>query len=164
MMTRRAFIQTSATASAAFVVPHMIQQPSRYKMGLQLYTMRAAMAQDLDGTLKRIAALGYEEVETYGFDPQGLGYYGLPAKAFAQKLGDNKITTPSGHYDLNRLRVGQRGGTQALRRSLHRGRACARTVVHHLAAARPGFDRTIDKFKMLPSAEHHRRADQEGGA
>ena len=43
----------------------------RYKMGLQLYTIRDAMARDVAGTLKRIAALGYQEVETYGFDPEG---------------------------------------------------------------------------------------------
>ena len=42
----------------------------RYKMGLQLYTIRDAMARDVAGTLKRIAALGYEEVETYGSIPR----------------------------------------------------------------------------------------------
>ena len=72
-------------------------------MGLQLYTMRAAMSADLPGTLKRIASLGYEEVETYGFDPAGLRYYRLEGKEFAQLLRDNNLTTPSGHYDLNRF-------------------------------------------------------------
>ena len=33
----------------------------------------------------------------------GLRYYGMPAKEFAQRLRDNKLTTPSGHYDLNRF-------------------------------------------------------------
>ena len=40
-------------------------------MGLQLFTIRDAMARDVTGTLKRVAALGYEEAETYGFDPEG---------------------------------------------------------------------------------------------
>jgi sugar phosphate isomerase/epimerase len=92
--------QTGALASSAVVFQGATR--TRYKMGLQLYTMRAALAQDLDGTLKRIAALGYVELETYGFDPRAIGYYGLPAKAFAQRLRDNNMTTPSGHYDLNR--------------------------------------------------------------
>jgi sugar phosphate isomerase/epimerase len=87
-------------ASAAFGAARA--QPRRYKLGLQLFTMRAAMRRDLDDTLKRIAAMGYEEVETYGFDPAGIGYYGLPAKTFAERLRDNNLTTPSGHYDLNR--------------------------------------------------------------
>ena len=103
MMSRRTLLQQAgAFASAALAYP--IAQPrGRYKLGLQLYTMRAAMRQDVDGTLKRIAALGYEEAETYGFDPQGIGYYGLDAKAFAQRLRDNNLATPSGHYDLNRF-------------------------------------------------------------
>ena len=72
-------------------------------MGLQLFTVRAPMRTDIDGTLTRIAALGYEEVETYGFDPAALAYYGLPAKDFADRLRARKITTPSGHYDLNQF-------------------------------------------------------------
>ena len=100
-MTRRTFLHHAAMASAAGSLP--FQQRQTYKMGLQLFTMRAAMSKDLAGTLKRIADLGYEEVETYGFDPQGIGYYGMPAKAFAQLLRDNNLTTPSGHYDLNRF-------------------------------------------------------------
>jgi sugar phosphate isomerase/epimerase len=103
MMSRRSFMQQAgAFASAALAFP-VSEQSRRYKLGLQLYTMRAALARDVDDTLRRIAAMGYEEVETYGFDPQGIGYYGLAAKAFAQRLRDNHITTPSGHYDLNRF-------------------------------------------------------------
>jgi sugar phosphate isomerase/epimerase len=103
MISRRTFIQQAgAFASAAVVLP--VSQPRpRYKMGLQLYTVRAAMRSDLEDTLKRVAAMGYEEVETYGFDPAGIGYYGLPGKVFAQRLRDHKLTAPSGHYDLNRF-------------------------------------------------------------
>jgi sugar phosphate isomerase/epimerase len=71
-------------------------------MGLQLYTVRAPMRTDAAGTLQKIAAMGYEEAETYGFDPDTIGFYGMPAKAFADMLKANRITTPSGHYDLNR--------------------------------------------------------------
>jgi sugar phosphate isomerase/epimerase len=103
MIDRRSFIQQAgAFASAAFAWP-VTQTPPRYKLGLQLFTMRAAMARDLDDTLKRVAAMGYEEVETYGFDPAALRYYGLPAKDFAERLRANKITAVSGHYDLNRF-------------------------------------------------------------
>jgi sugar phosphate isomerase/epimerase len=101
MMTRRTFLHRAAMASAAGTLP--VQQQRPYRMGLQLFTMRAAMSTDVAGTLKRIADLGYEEVETYGFDPQGIGYYRMPAKTFAQLLRDNNLATPSGHYDLNRF-------------------------------------------------------------
>jgi sugar phosphate isomerase/epimerase len=101
MMTRRTFLERAAAASAAGVLP--FQQRRTYRMGLQLFTMRAALSKDVVGTLKRVAELGYEEVETYGFDPQGLAYYRMPAPAFAQLLKANGLTTPSGHYDLNRF-------------------------------------------------------------
>ena len=32
-------------------------------VGLQVYTVREAMQQDLDGTLAKVAAIGYREVE-----------------------------------------------------------------------------------------------------
>jgi len=103
MTTRRAFAQQAGLfASAALVAPAVLAQP-RHKMGLQLFTIRDALRRDVAGTLKSIAAMGYQEVETYGFDPDGIGYYRLPAKEFAQLLRDNGITSPSGHYDLNKF-------------------------------------------------------------
>ena len=103
MINRRTFMQQAGTMAAALAALPDVQPRPRYKMGLQLFTVRAPMRKDVDGTLKYIAGLGYEEAETYGFDPQGLRYYGLPAKEFARKLSDLNITTPSGHYDLNRF-------------------------------------------------------------
>jgi hypothetical protein len=70
MPTRRTFLQAAAVASAGAFAPMSHAAPQRYKMGLQLYTIRDAMARDVAGTLKRVAALGYQEVETYGFDPR----------------------------------------------------------------------------------------------
>ena len=103
MITRRTFIEhTGALAAAALAVPVAAQRP-RYKMGLQLFTVRAPMRADVAGTLKQIAALGYQEVETYGFDPEGIRFYGLAGKEFAQRLRDNNLTAVSGHYDLNRF-------------------------------------------------------------
>jgi sugar phosphate isomerase/epimerase len=94
--------QAGAFAAAPLAVAASQPRP-RYKLGLQLFTMRAAMARDVEGTLKRIAGLGYEEVETYGFDPGGIRFYGLAGTEFAQRLRENNLTTPSGHYDLNRF-------------------------------------------------------------
>ncbi len=74
--------------------------PKKYKMGLQLFTVRDAMASDLTGTLKKIASLGYEDLETYGYDAEQGKYYGQKAANFKQLLDDNHLTTSSGHYDL----------------------------------------------------------------
>jgi sugar phosphate isomerase/epimerase len=147
MITRRRFTQQAgAFASAALGLPRYQPRP-RYKLGLQLYTVRAALARDVDGTLKRVAEMGYEEVETYGFDPDGIGYYGLAGKAFAQRLRDHKLTTPSGHYDLNRF---VSSSVDDLRRYVDRCVEGAQALGQEYITW-PLLDegsRTIDKFKI----------------
>lgn len=44
--------------------------------------------------------IGYEDLETYGYDPGQNKYYGLNAADFKKVLEDNNLTTSSGHYDL----------------------------------------------------------------
>jgi sugar phosphate isomerase/epimerase len=146
MMDRRTFIQ-GAVASAALVLP-MSQPLQRYKMGLQLYTMRAAMARDVAGTLSRISALGYQEVETYGFAPESLGYYGLSAKAFSQLLKDNKLTTSSGHYDLNKFAS---ASDDDMKRYVDRCIAGAQALGQEYITwpLLDAPDRTIERFKAI---------------
>ena len=148
MMNRRALLQRAgALASAALIAP-AFQQRRRYKLGLQLFTMRAAMARDVEGTLKRVAGMGYQEVETYGLDPEGLRYYGLPAKAFAQRLQEHNLTTPSGHYDLNRFASST---DDELKRYVDRCIEGARALGQAYITwplVDEGF-RTIEKFKVV---------------
>jgi sugar phosphate isomerase/epimerase len=134
-----------ASASLGLPVP---QPRRRYKLGLQLFTMRSAMSRDVDGTLKRVAAMGYEDFETYGFDPEGIRYYGLAAKEFAQRLRDLKLTTSSGHYDLNRF---VSSSVDDLKRYVDRCIEGARVVGHEYITW-PFLDedsRTIEKFKVV---------------
>ena len=65
--------------STALIVPNAHANELKYKMGLQLFTIRDAMAKDVVGTLKKVSALGYQDLETYGFDPDALKYYGMDA-------------------------------------------------------------------------------------
>ena len=147
MLTRRTFMQQAGAFAAANLASPALQPRPRYKMGLQLYTMRAAMRQDVDGTLKRIAALGYEEAETYGFDPEGLRYYGLDAKAFLQRLRDNNITTPSGHYDLNRyVNTSVDDLKRYVDRCIEGARALEQTYITWPLLDKDS--RTIEKFKV----------------
>jgi len=100
---RRDFIkQTTLVTSSAILVPSIFntELKKKYKMGLQLFTMRSDMAKDPLGSLKRISAIGYEDLETYGYDPAQNKYYGLAASEFKKVLDDYNLTTSSGHYDL----------------------------------------------------------------
>lgn len=69
--------------------------------GLQLYTVRDALAKDLPGTLKKLAAIGYKYVELPGFNDvspaewdKQLKAAGLVAKSlmFAQPDWENRVS------------------------------------------------------------------------
>lgn len=99
---RRTFMkQAGILTSAAFLGLTSFSEKSKYKMGLQLYTIREPLSKDLKGTLKKVAALGYENLETYGFDGAQKKYYGFDAKEFQRILLDHNLISTSGHYDLN---------------------------------------------------------------
>jgi sugar phosphate isomerase/epimerase len=103
-LSRRAFVLHSTTALAISTIGLPIKASfatSKYEMGLQLYTVRDPMAADATGTLKKIAALGYRNLETYGFDSKAINYYGMPARDFKNLLDGLNLITTSGHYDLN---------------------------------------------------------------
>ncbi|HKH60847.1 MAG TPA: hypothetical protein VKA49_08450 [Flavitalea sp.] len=88
-INRRDFIsQSTALASVSLLSLHGFSNfPfANYKMGLQLFTIRGPLANDVPGTIKKIAAVGYEDSETYGFDPAQVKYYGLKASVFKQLL------------------------------------------------------------------------------
>ena len=100
-INRRDFIrQSSALMSVPLIAMSDFTPTAKYKMGLQLFTVRDAMASDLTGTLKKISSLGYEDLETYGYEPDLGKYYGLKASDFKQLLVDNQLTTSSGHYNF----------------------------------------------------------------
>lgn len=57
-------------------------------LSVQLYTVREAIADDLDGTVARVAAIGFDQVEPYNFaDTLGLG----------EALAKHGLTAPTGH-------------------------------------------------------------------
>ncbi len=98
---RRKFIKQSSLFTAAVVVPiqgFSMIKPPKYKMGLQLYSIRDAMEKDPVGSLKTMAALGYQDFETYGYDVKNDMYYGYKSKDFKQLLDDLNLTATSGHY------------------------------------------------------------------
>ena len=63
-MQRRDFLATAsaAFAGAALARPASASLPLR-RVGLELYSVRAAMRKDPEGTLKAVGAMGYDDVE-----------------------------------------------------------------------------------------------------
>ena len=102
-INRRTFIyQSSIVATGAMIGLSACssEKANKYKMGLQLFTIRDAMATDAKGSLIKAAAMGYQDLETYGFDPEKRAFYGYSASDFKSVLEDLELTTSSGHYDL----------------------------------------------------------------
>lgn len=71
-MNRRTFIRTTAATSLAFIPSQSLfaleaENAFRNNIGIQLYTLRNELKNDPEGTLKKVAAMGYKQVELYGF-------------------------------------------------------------------------------------------------
>ena len=71
-MTRRSMLKRGLTITAAAAasagVPHSLwAEPLVTVPGIQLYTVDKELKADVEGTLKKVRAIGYREVETAGF-------------------------------------------------------------------------------------------------
>lgn len=99
MIQRRTFLKRSGLAlAAATLMPTVLFScKNQRKLGLQLYSLREYIGKDVSGVIKKVAAIGFEEVETYGYSPEGK-FWGLEVREFKNILTSNGLSTPSGHY------------------------------------------------------------------
>ena len=95
--SRRTFIQKSAfTLGALSLAPTSLFSKSRVKtVGIQLFTFMGIIDQDTTGTLKRIASLGYVDIES-AFSMKG-GFYGFKPKEFNSIINDLGLKWRSHH-------------------------------------------------------------------
>jgi sugar phosphate isomerase/epimerase len=66
-------------------------------LGIQLYTLRTPLADDLIGTLAAVAAIGYREVELAGL-------HGLTPRQMRTRLDDAGLRAASSHHGLEEVR------------------------------------------------------------
>ncbi len=98
LMNRRTFIGNSIAATlAASSKPSWAADTAHHidRVGVQLYTVRDAMKTDFEGTLAKVAAIGYKEVEF-------AGYFDHAPKDIRAVLDKNGLASPSCHvgYDV----------------------------------------------------------------
>ncbi len=91
-MNRRTFIESSLAAAAVTSLPfrglaaaHQVDP-----IGVELYTVRDLMKTDVPGTLAKIAAIGYKEVEF-------AGYFDHSPKDLRAILDKDGLTAPACH-------------------------------------------------------------------
>lgn len=115
-MDRRTFAKNSALlALGASVLPVWSCQTNEKKptfnksIGVQLWTVRREIALDLEGTLDRLAELGYLELELEGDAYQNDLYYGHPVADFRKMLEARGQSVHSSHCITGAHDPGRRG-------------------------------------------------------
>lgn len=83
-------------ALAGFATCDSHAAPFDAPVGLQLYSLRADFAKDVPGTLKKVQALGFKNVEL-------AGTYGLAPEKFKELLERYKLTAVAGHFPYERF-------------------------------------------------------------
>jgi sugar phosphate isomerase/epimerase len=106
MQTRRNFLATLGVAAlgiasrdAAAASEILVSAKKIKRVGLQLYTVRDMMKADLPGTLARVAAIGYKEVEF-------AGYFGRTPAQIRDLLRRNDLASPASHLSFDSLENG----------------------------------------------------------
>lgn len=105
MQTRRNFLATLGVAAFGIanrdaVASELLASTKKIKkVGIQLYTVRDLMKADVPGTLAKVAAAGYKEVEF-------AGYFGNTPAQIRDLLKRNDLTSPSSHLPFDSLESG----------------------------------------------------------
>ncbi|HYM76406.1 MAG TPA: sugar phosphate isomerase/epimerase [Candidatus Dormibacteraeota bacterium] len=99
-MDRRSFLITAGTATAATLLTSRFSLAAAEhkidKVGVQLYTVRDLMKDDFEGTIAKVAQIGYKEVEF-------AGYFGRTGQQVRAVLDKNGLKAPSTHVQYDEL-------------------------------------------------------------
>ena len=98
--SRRQFLKKSSVTSLMVFLPTIAIQAQGRKVnriGLQLYSLRNEMASDFDGTLQKVADLGYKEM-------QFAGYHGRSPEQVKKILDQLGLASPAAHVSLELIK------------------------------------------------------------
>ena len=99
-LSRRSFIKNSSLtiAGVSFLPGILKERNPGVIVGIQLYTVRDDMKKDPEGTLKKLAAIGYKYVEAAGYADRK--FYGYSIPDFKKLLKATGLKMESGHSFL----------------------------------------------------------------
>lgn len=137
MQTRRKFLLETGTLSMGSLLLSSYTSTSKKvkNTGVQLYTFRKEMLADARGTLKRIADLGIQQIETARSDKGH--YYGLTAKEMKQVCKDLGMTLRSGHVQLDKK------WKQTMNEAAESGQE------YLICSSMPSDGQTVDNYKKV---------------
>lgn len=101
MKSRRDFLKISAAGSVGMMIlgsagckPAVVDRKT-FGVGIQLYTIRDAMAADVAGTLKKVSDIGYKNLELAGYADGK--FYGFAPAEFKKMVNDLGMEVLSSH-------------------------------------------------------------------
>lgn len=96
---RREFLKTAAIAAAGVAMPWAALAQSRRveAIGLQLYSLRAEMGADFEGTLAKLAEIGFKDMEF-------AGYFDKTPSQVRRILEANGLISSAAHIPLDAIR------------------------------------------------------------
>ena len=97
--SRRTFLKASGAAVTVTCANarRLAAAPLRLPIGLQLYSVRELLPKDFDGTLRKLSAVGYTQVEA-------AGYYNRTAAEFRHAMDQAGLHCTSTHHAMGQLR------------------------------------------------------------
>ena len=100
-MNRRTFLGTATTVTAATLLTNRFGWAAGEhridRVGVQLYTVRDMMKDDFEGTIAKVAKIGYKEVEFAGY----FGRTGQQVRAVVDKNGLKAVSTHVQYDELD---------------------------------------------------------------
>ncbi len=145
-MNRRQFIEASLATAAISSLPMSASAEMHRidKIGVQLYTVRGAMKTDFAGTLAKVAALGYKEVEF-------AGYFDHSPKDIRALLDKNGLVSPSCHVDYNTVQNKWPQAIEAAHTIGHQFIVCP-WIDESQRQAPDGYKRAVELFNIAGAA------------
>ena len=99
-LTRSEFLKLMAGVAGSALIPQAQANPWGLPLGIQLYTVRNDLKADFPGTLSKLVAMGYKEVEA-GFTDEGtIDFNGGAPPKFKKMLDDAGLRVPSAHFPV----------------------------------------------------------------
>ncbi|MCP4313389.1 MAG: sugar phosphate isomerase/epimerase [Bacteroidetes bacterium] len=97
-MNRKDFIKTAGVITAGtLVLPSCNMGSGGMKPGLQIWSVRSLLKEDFEGTIKKVAEVGYGNIEGYGLGPNGMFLGSIAPSHYARVIKDQGMELISTH-------------------------------------------------------------------
>lgn len=103
MSTRRQFLQSLSLVAAGLAIPAVSEKAFaaslnfKKEVGIQLWTLKDLIKNDLNATLEALSKMGYASIETYGFDGN---FFSIPPTEFHSLCSGLGLGVHSTHTNI----------------------------------------------------------------